>query len=59
MKPDAKELAEITKLIEEKKIRPVVSEVLPLSAAAQAQEHAATGHTRGKIVLKVADEPKT
>jgi NADPH:quinone reductase-like Zn-dependent oxidoreductase len=59
VKPDAKELAEITKLIEEKKIVPVVSEVLPLSAAAKAQGHAATGHTRGKIVLKVADEPKT
>ena len=59
VKPDAKELAEITKLIEEKKIVPVVSQVLPLSAAAKAQEQAATGHTRGKIVLKVADEPKT
>jgi NADPH:quinone reductase-like Zn-dependent oxidoreductase len=58
-KPDARELAEVTKLIEEKKIVPVVSAVLPLSDAAKAQAEAATGHTRGKIVLKVADEPKS
>jgi NADPH:quinone reductase-like Zn-dependent oxidoreductase len=56
--PNASELAEITKLIEEKKIKSVVSLVLPLSDAAKAQEQAATHHTRGKIILKVADEPK-
>ncbi len=58
VKPDANELAEITKFIEAKKITPVISQVLPLSEAAKAQEQAATGHTRGKIVLKVADEPR-
>jgi NADPH:quinone reductase-like Zn-dependent oxidoreductase len=36
----------------------VVSQILPLADAAKAQEQAATGHTRGKIVLKVAEEPK-
>lgn len=58
VKPDASELAEITKLIEEKKVKPVVSQVLPLTEAVKAQEQAATHHTRGKIVLRVADEPK-
>jgi NADPH:quinone reductase-like Zn-dependent oxidoreductase len=58
VKPNASELAEISKLIEEKKIKPVVSQVLPLTEAVKAQEQAATHHTRGKIVLKVADEPK-
>ena len=58
VKPNAGELAEITKLIEEKKIKPVVSQVLPLTEAVKAQEQAATHHTRGKIVLKIADEPK-
>ncbi|MDP9253437.1 MAG: NADP-dependent oxidoreductase [Verrucomicrobiota bacterium] len=58
VKPDANELAEITKFIEAKKITPVISQVLPLSEAAKAQEQAATGHTRGKIVLKVANEPR-
>ena len=54
--PDANELAEITKLIEEKKLKPIVAEVLPLSEAAKADAQAATHHTRGKLVLKVADE---
>jgi NADPH:quinone reductase-like Zn-dependent oxidoreductase len=58
-KPDAGELAEITKLIEDKKIKPIVSEVLPLSDAVKASQQAATHHTRGKIVLKIAEEPKS
>jgi NADPH:quinone reductase-like Zn-dependent oxidoreductase len=58
VKPNADELAEITKLIEAKKIKPVVSQVLPLTESVKAQEQAATHHTRGKIVLKIADEPK-
>jgi NADPH:quinone reductase-like Zn-dependent oxidoreductase len=57
-KPNASELAEITQLIDEKKIKPIVSQVLPLTEAVKAQEQVATHHTRGKIVLKVADEPK-
>ncbi len=56
--PNSQELTEITKLIEEKKIKVIVSQTFPLSDAAKAQEQAATGHTRGKIVLKVADAPK-
>src|SRR6266851_1322416 len=56
--PNAAELAEIGKLIDEKKIKVVVSQILPLADAAKAQEQAATGHTRGKIVLKVAEQPK-
>ena len=58
-KPDGNQLAEITKLIDEKKIKPVAGEVLPLAEARKASEQAATKHTRGKIVLKIADEPKS
>ena len=57
--PDATELAEITKLIDDGKIKPIVSQVLPLIEAAKADAQAATHHTRGKIVLKIADEPKS
>jgi NADPH:quinone reductase-like Zn-dependent oxidoreductase len=57
--PDANELAEITKLIEAGKIKPTVTQVLPLADAAKADAQAETHHTRGKIVLKIADEPKT
>ena len=57
--PNATELAEITKLIEQGKIKPIVSQVLPLTDAAKADAQAETHHTRGKIVLKISDEPKT
>src|SRR5947199_1330725 len=57
--PDATELAEITKLIDDGKIKPIVSQVLPLTDAAKADAQAATHHTRGKIVLRIADEPKS
>jgi NADPH:quinone reductase-like Zn-dependent oxidoreductase len=56
--PNSDELGEIGNLIDEKKINVIVSQTLPLSEARKAQEQVATGHTRGKIVLKVADEPK-
>jgi NADPH:quinone reductase-like Zn-dependent oxidoreductase len=57
--PDASELAKITKLIDDKKLRPIVTQVLPLTDAAKADAQAETHHTRGKIVLKIADEPKS
>jgi NADPH:quinone reductase-like Zn-dependent oxidoreductase len=56
--PDGNELAEITKLIEAGKIKPVVGQVMPLTDAVKASQQAETHHTRGKIVLKIADEPR-
>jgi NADPH:quinone reductase-like Zn-dependent oxidoreductase len=58
VKPDGNELAEITKLIEAGKIKPIVSQVLPLTDAVKAVRQAETHHTRGKIVLKIAEEPR-
>jgi NADPH:quinone reductase-like Zn-dependent oxidoreductase len=52
------ELAQIGKLIDEKKIKVVVSETFPLADASKAEAKADTGHARGKIVLKVRDESK-
>jgi len=52
------ELAQIGKLIDEKKIKVIVSETFPLADANKAAAKADTGHARGKIVLKVRDEPK-
>ena len=57
VEPNATELAEIGKLIDQRKLKVIISQVLPLADAAKAQEQAATGHTRGKIVLRVAEEP--
>jgi len=56
--PDSAELGAIRNLIDSGKIKPVVSQVLPLTDAAKADAQAETHHTRGKIVLKIADEPK-
>src|SRR5438874_8246811 len=57
--PDAEDLAEIARLIDAGKIKPVVTEVLPLSEAIAAQRQAETHHTRGKLVLRIADEPRS
>jgi NADPH:quinone reductase-like Zn-dependent oxidoreductase len=54
----SEQLAEIGELIDARKIKVIVSQTLPLSEAMKAQQQVATGHTRGKIVLKIADEPK-
>src|SRR5215470_716643 len=56
--PNSEELAEIGQLIDDRKIKVIVSQTFPLSEAMKAQEQVATGHTRGKIVLRIADEPK-
>jgi NADPH:quinone reductase-like Zn-dependent oxidoreductase len=58
VRPEASMLAELTKLIDEKKITPLVSQVFPLAETAKAHAAIETGHTRGKIVLRVADEAK-
>jgi NADPH:quinone reductase-like Zn-dependent oxidoreductase len=57
VKPDGHELGEITRLIDAGKIKPVVGQVLPLQDAVKAMQQAATHHTRGKLVLKIANEP--
>jgi NADPH:quinone reductase-like Zn-dependent oxidoreductase len=54
VRPNAAELAQISDLIDSDDVKPVVETVLPLSDARKAQELSQAGHTRGKIVLKVA-----
>jgi NADPH:quinone reductase-like Zn-dependent oxidoreductase len=58
VEPNSEELAQIGELIDARKVRVILSRTFPLEDAAKAQEQVATGHTRGKIVLKVATEPK-
>ncbi len=55
--PSANVLEELAGLIDAKKITPVLSQTFPMADVAKAQEQIATRHTRGKIVLKVAEEP--
>ena len=54
-RPDGAKLAEIAKLIDEGKLAPVINRILPLSEARRAHELIQTGHTHGKIVLRVID----
>lgn len=42
-------------LVEQGRVRPVVDSVLPLAEAAQAHARVEGRHTRGRVVLKVAD----
>jgi NADPH:quinone reductase-like Zn-dependent oxidoreductase len=52
-KPNAKELAEITKLVDEGKLKTHVSTVLSLAEVKKAFELSESGHTRGKIILQI------
>lgn len=53
--PSKEQLTEIAKLIDAGQVKPTIDTVLPLAEARQAQEMSQSGHTRGKIVLKVVD----
>jgi NADPH:quinone reductase-like Zn-dependent oxidoreductase len=57
VQPDAGQLEEIARLVDEKVIRPIVSQVFPLIEAEKAHRASQEGHVRGKIVLEVRTEP--
>jgi NADPH:quinone reductase-like Zn-dependent oxidoreductase len=48
------QLAEIAKLVDSGRVKPVVETVVPLSEVRRAHELSGKGHVRGKIVLKIA-----
>lgn len=50
---NAGQLTQISRLIDAGRIKTVVETVLPLKEARQAHELSETGHTRGKIVLRI------
>lgn len=53
VQPNALQLAELAKLADAGKLKPVVETVLPLAEAARAHALSQGGHMRGKIVLQV------
>ncbi|MGB9940541.1 NADP-dependent oxidoreductase [Methanosarcina sp.] len=55
---DGRELTQIAAIIDEQKIKPIVTTVLPLIEAQKAHEMSESRHARGKIVLRVAEDPK-
>jgi NADPH:quinone reductase-like Zn-dependent oxidoreductase len=52
---DGKELSQIAAIIDERKIKPIVTTVLPLEDAQKAHEMSESMHTRGKIVLRIRE----
>jgi NADPH:quinone reductase-like Zn-dependent oxidoreductase len=52
-RPDGAKLAEIAKIIDSDKLAPVINRILPLSEARRTHELSQSGHTHGKIVLRV------
>jgi len=55
VRSDPGQLAAVGELIDQGRITPVVTEVLPLDDVARAHEMSETHHVRGKIVLNVSD----
>jgi len=55
-RPDGDNLAQLTRLVEEGAIRPIVAEVFPLARIADAHRASEAGHARGKIVVAVKGE---
>ena len=49
-------LEEMSTLIERGQVRPLVAEVLPLEEVSKPHERLDSGHGRGKVVLRVAEE---
>jgi NADPH:quinone reductase-like Zn-dependent oxidoreductase len=49
-RPDGAQLAEIGKLLEAERIRPVIDKVFPFEQAKEALDYLAQGHSKGKIV---------
>jgi NADPH:quinone reductase-like Zn-dependent oxidoreductase len=53
VKPDGRRLADIAKIIDDGKFRPLVQAVLPLEQAKEALALSRTRHVAGKIVLTI------
>jgi NADPH:quinone reductase-like Zn-dependent oxidoreductase len=53
MKPEGKQLSEITALIEAGKIRPIIDKVFPFEQTNEAMSYVETGRAKGKVVVKV------
>jgi NADPH:quinone reductase-like Zn-dependent oxidoreductase len=55
VEPNREQLIQVGELIDAGKLRPIIDAVFSLSQARQAYEQGMKGHTRGKVVLRVAD----
>ena len=53
--PSGAQLAEIAKIIDAGQLAPVIDRILPLSEVRRAHELSRSGHTHGKIVLRISN----
>ncbi|HEX7063597.1 MAG TPA: NADP-dependent oxidoreductase [Bacillales bacterium] len=53
MDPNGEELSKIGKMLKDEQIKPIIGRTMALSDIQEAHKMSETGHTRGKIVLKV------
>src|SRR5256714_7537834 len=53
--PNAAQLAEIAKIIDSGKLAPIIDRILPLSEVRRAHELSQSGHTHGKITMRVSN----
>src|SRR6476646_2017688 len=53
--PSGAQLAEIAKMIDSGKLAPIIDRILPLCEARRAHELSQSGHTHGKIALRVSN----
>jgi NADPH:quinone reductase-like Zn-dependent oxidoreductase len=53
--PSGAQLAEIAKIIDSGQLAPVIDRILPLSEVRRAHELSQSGHTHGKIVLRISN----
>lgn len=51
--PSASLLEQVAKLVEQKKVRPVVDRVYPIAEASAAHRYVEDGHASGKVVIMV------
>ena len=55
-RPSISGLQEITRLVEESKIKPIIDSIFSLEDIVEAQKKVATSHAVGKVVVKVSDD---
>ena len=55
VEPNGKQLVELAKLVDSGNLRATIDAVFPLADARQAFERSLSGHTAGKVVLRIAD----
>lgn len=54
MHPNGSHLGELSSLIEDEKIKPIIDKVYPFSESMEAFTHLASGRAKGKIVIKMS-----